>query len=158
MVWSLGRSFGSRKGSIEGEAMLTFKTTWKHKEKTNSNKKSNNAKVFVKPHFIMIYHLKCCAMKIRVWQHMSHHSPYLRLECSLGIGRDLLRMTWPSSSCLLQNTHLVPLMLWLLSGFSTNVHTWFLSKLCSSSCIVFIQSGSSNASSTFIGSMLEMNE
>ena len=68
MAWSLGRCFGSRKWSIEGEAMLTFKSTWKHREKTNSNKKSNNAKVFVKPHFIMIYHLKCCAMKIRVWQ------------------------------------------------------------------------------------------
>ena len=67
MVWSLGRSFGSMKGSIEGEGMLTFKSTWKHREKTNS-KKSNNAKVFVKPHFIMIYHLKYCAMKIRVWE------------------------------------------------------------------------------------------
>ena len=27
MAWSLGRSFGSRKGSIEGETMLTFKST-----------------------------------------------------------------------------------------------------------------------------------
>ena len=70
MVWSLGRSFGSRKWSIEGEAMLTFKRTWKHREKTNSNKKPNNAKVFVKQQFIMIYHLKCCAMKIRVCQYV----------------------------------------------------------------------------------------
>ena len=54
MVWSLGKSFGSRKWSIEGEAMLTFKSTWKHRGKTNSNKKSNNAKVFVKPHFIIL--------------------------------------------------------------------------------------------------------
>ena len=46
---------------------VDFKEHLKNIErKPTQNKKSNNAKVFVKPHFIMIYHHKCCAMKIRV--------------------------------------------------------------------------------------------
>ena len=55
-----------------------------------------HSQVFVKPQFIMIYHLKCCAMKIRVWQ---TYPPYKNLVPEipkLGAERSMETWIWGS--------------------------------------------------------------
>ena len=60
----------------------------------------------------------------------------------------------PWSSCLLQNTHFVPMTL-APYGHSSRVQTSLRVKLFNSSCMTFIQSGSWRASSTLVGSKPE---
>ena len=69
MAWSLGKGFGSRRRSIRVGGFILFLEHLQTTDKIQSRQSPKHSKVFVKPHFIMIYHLKCCAMKIRVWHH-----------------------------------------------------------------------------------------
>jgi hypothetical protein len=68
----------------------------------------------------------------------------------------LFLVTTPYSSCLLRNTHFVPTTFFL--GRGTKLHTSFLLKLFSSSCMANTQSGSYKASSTLKGSVEEAKE
>ena len=54
--------------------------------------KTKHSKVFVKPHFSMIYWLKCCGMKIRVWQ---TYPPYKNLVPEIPrLGAERSMETW----------------------------------------------------------------
>ena len=76
MAWSLVQEFGARRWSIGVGGFITFLEHLQTADKNQSRQGPKHSKVFVKPHFIMIYHLKCCAMKIRVWQ---TYPPYKNL-------------------------------------------------------------------------------
>ena len=82
--------------------------------------------------------------------------PYSRTCLCWATNLALFLVITPFSSCLLQKTHLVPMTLVL--GCSTKVHTWFLSKLLSSSCMAITQFGSPSACSTLRGFKEETNE
>ena len=69
----------------------------------------------------------------------------------------LFLTTMPWSSCLLRNTHFIPMTL-TSSGHSSSVQTSLQVKLFNSSCTAFIQSRSWRASSTFLGSIQETND
>ena len=75
MAWSLGRSFGSRRRSIRVGGFILFLEHLQPADKNQIKEGPKHTKVFVKPHFIIIYHFKCCAMKIRVWQ-LEHNFPF----------------------------------------------------------------------------------
>ena len=68
MVWSLGKGFGSRRRSIRVGGFIWFLEHLQTTHKKQIKQSREHSKVFVKPHFSMIYWLKCCGMKIRVWQ------------------------------------------------------------------------------------------
>src|SRR3954466_13075244 len=71
----------------------------------------------------------------------------------------LFLTTIPSSSCLLRNIHLVPIILCFVgSGISTRDQTLLFSNWWSSSIISNNQSGSFMASSNFEGSCMETKE
>jgi hypothetical protein len=72
------------------------------------------------------------------------------------ISRALFLVTTSFSSCLLRNTHLVPTT--FCFGRGTRLHTSFLLKLLSYSCVANTQSGSCKAPSTLKGSIEEINE
>jgi hypothetical protein len=61
----------------------------------------------------------------------------------------LFLVTTPCSSCLLWNTHLVPITFYF--DLLTKDHTLLRLKLFNSSCIATTQSGSRSASSTLKG-------
>ena len=102
MAWSLGKVFGSRRRSIRVGGFIWFLEHLQTTDKNQSRQGPKHWKVFVKPHFIMIYHLKCCAMKIRVWQ---TYPPYKNLVPEipkLGAGRNMKtgsRVVFTSSYC-----------------------------------------------------------
>ena len=68
MARSLVQEFGARGWSIWVGGFIWFLEHLQTTDKIQSMQSPKHSKVFVKPHFIMIYNHKCCAMKIRVWQ------------------------------------------------------------------------------------------
>ena len=101
MAWSLVKVFGSRGRSIRVGEFIWFlehlQTTVKHSIKA----KTKHSKVFVRPHFSMIYWLKCCGMKIRVWH---SYPPYKNLVPEiprLGAERSMESWIWGSLQVLM---------------------------------------------------------
>ena len=84
----IGQKFGARKWSIEVGGFIWFLEHLRTIDKNQSRQSPKDSIFFVKPHFIMIYHLKCCARKIRVWQ---TYPPYKNLVLEipkLGVERN----------------------------------------------------------------------
>ena len=67
MAWSLVQEFGARRWSIGVGGFIWFLEHLQTADKHSIKAKTKHSKVFVKPHFSMIYWFKCCGMKIRVW-------------------------------------------------------------------------------------------